>query len=105
MQIAGNKCRACGNNITLSSEGKFCARCGTFAHLACAPQSACEVCGQPFECYEAPKPEPLRDAILPRALRPAKSGGPVIAAGLILLLAFLFFILYYGFMQMLASGH
>jgi hypothetical protein len=103
MQIAGNKCRVCGGNIILSSEGKSCAHCETFAHVACFPQSTCDVCGQSFESYEAPKPDPLRDAILPRALRPSKSGGPVLF--LAALFVFLIFLAYYGFMHLLASGH
>jgi hypothetical protein len=105
MQIAGSKCRVCGSNITLSTEGKYCPQCGTYVHLACAPKHTCGECGQPFERYEPPTPDPLREGILPRALRPSRSGGLVMAAGLILLLAFLVFIFYWGFLDMISRGH
>ena len=103
MQIAGNKCKVCERNIVLSREGKFCAHCGTAAHLACEPSGQCEVCGQPFQEEERPKSDLMRDTILPRALRPVKSAGPVLL--LAALLAFLLFIAYYGFLELLASGH
>jgi hypothetical protein len=96
MQIAGNRCRVCGSNITFSSEGKYCPRCQAFAHMACSPQDTCDVCGQAFERYEVPKFDPVSDAIVPSALRPSKAAGLVIAAGLILLLALLFFMVWFG---------
>jgi hypothetical protein len=96
MQIAGNKCKVCERGIILSTDGKFCERCGTLVHLACALADNCDVCGQRWQRYEPPKPDPMRDAILPLSLRPSKSGGALVAAGLILLLAFLFFIVWFG---------
>ena len=90
MQIAGNKCKVCGHNIVLSSEGKFCPHCGKYAHLVCEACDNCDICGGPFQQYESPDADPMRDAILPRALRPAKSGGPVLfLAALFVLLIFL----------------
>ena len=83
----------------LSGEGKYCGGCPAFVHLACAPGDTCDVCGQPFQRYERPKPDPMRDAVLPRALRPAKIGGPLTMALLILLGGVLLFIIYY------AMGH
>jgi hypothetical protein len=103
MQIAGNKCKVCGRSIVLSSEGKFCPRCGTFAHFACEARDNCDICGRQFQHYERPEADPLRDAILPRALRPTKSSGPVLF--LAALFVFLIFLAYYGFMHLLASGH
>jgi hypothetical protein len=105
MQSAGNRCKVCERNIVLSSEGKYCPRCGTFAHVACEPQNDCPVCGQPFQGYERPEADPLRDAILPRALRPSGSGGPLMIALLILLPVVLFLIIYYAIMEALARGH
>ena len=104
MQIAGNKCKVCDRNIVLSSEGKFCARCGTFVHLICEPEAKCGVCAQPFQHYERPRVDPLSEAILPRALRTGKSGAPLMAA-LILLPALIVIIVYYAIMGVLAHGH
>jgi len=79
MQIAGNQCTVCGENITLSSEGKFCADCKTVVHVTCVPSDHCSRCGQPYHFYERPKVDPLSDAVVPRALRPVKSGAPALA--------------------------
>ena len=103
MQIAGSKCGVCGRNIVLSSEGKCCPHCNICAHIVCETRDNCEICGRPFQQYERPEADPMRDAILPRALRPAKSGGPVLFLAALLL--FLIFLAYYGFMYLLASGH
>jgi hypothetical protein len=105
MQIAGNKCKVCGRNIVFSSEGKLCACCGTFVHLTCELRGICDVCGERFHQYERPKADPMREAILPPALRPAKSGGPLLAGLLILFTALLVGIAYYGLMALWASGH
>ena len=105
MQIAGKTCTVCEGKVILSTEGKFCARCQTVVHLACAAQDRCAVCGEPFEVFKPAKPDPLGEAILPRSLRPFRSGGPVLAGAAIVLLAFLVVILYYGLMQILARGH
>mgnify|MGYP001399056656 CR=1 FL=1 len=92
MQVAGNKCKVCGRNIALSTEGRFCAHCEIFVHAACAPQDNCDVCGRPLECEESPKADPIAEATLPRALRPSNISGPLLAlAALILFLVFLFF--------------
>jgi hypothetical protein len=92
MQIAGNRCKFCERNIVLSSEGKYCARCGTFAHVACEPQSDCDACGQPFQEYERPEADPMRDAVLPRALRPASSGGLLMISLMALMVILIFLI-------------
>ncbi len=104
MQIAGNKCKVCGRSIVLSKEGKFCARCGTFMHLACEPREDCSACGQPLRLETPPDTDPLRDAILPPALRPARSG-PLLIALLVLVPALLFLIIYYAILNALAHGH
>src|SRR5689334_24339603 len=79
VQIAGNECRICNRKIIFAHEGKTCVHCRTFVHVTCEPRAICDVCGQPFQQYELPEPDPLRAAILPRALRPAKGGGWAIA--------------------------
>jgi hypothetical protein len=92
MEIAGHRCRVCKRRIILSSEGKFCAHCGTVVHLACEPKATCEDCGQPFHDFQKPKADPVSEAVLPRSLRPTKDGGPMVAALLIIatVLVFLF---------------
>jgi len=88
MQIAGNKCRICAGKIVFGNEGKACVHCGTFVHVTCEPRVNCAACGELFHNYEPPKPDHSRDTILPRALRPAESGGAAIAlaTGLLFLL-------------------
>jgi hypothetical protein len=86
VQIAGNQCKVCHRGIILSKEGKFCAQCGTFVHLTCLPQAECDVCGRQFQHEEDRKPDPLREALLPPALRPVSSGAPMLAIGLALIL-------------------
>jgi len=105
MQIAGNKCKVCKRNIVLSTEGKFCARCGTVVHRTCEAQAKCEVCGDAYQAYERPKADPLDEAILPPALRPAKSGGPTLALLLTTALGLLVIILWYAIEYALAHSH
>ena len=102
MQIAGNSCKVCEGNIVLSSEGKFCARCGTFVHLACAPEPKCGVCGEPFQHHERPKADPLSEAILPRALLPSKGVGLILflIVGLVLLVVVWYWCLMHGLVYM-----
>jgi len=57
-------------------------------HATCEPVSTCGVCNAPFESFTPPKADPRSDALVPSALRPAKSGGPVFAVTLVLILAF-----------------
>jgi len=87
MQIPGNKCKVCGRNIVLSSEGEYCRECKSFAHEACEPGDVCSVCGKPLERYKGPEADPMRDAIVPRSLRPVGSGAAALAIGLVLLVA------------------
>lgn len=89
LQIAGSTCKVCGCNVTFSSEGKFCGHCRTVVHLQCEPRATCEVCGQILQNYEPPQTDLLSTALLPRALRPAPSGGPALAIFVGGLLAFL----------------
>jgi hypothetical protein len=86
LQIAGNRCGVCGQNITLSSEGKYCAHCQTVVHTACESRETCGFCGRPYLFEERPQFDPLRDAVLPRALQPAKSGAPVLAVFIMVLM-------------------
>jgi hypothetical protein len=103
MQIAGDNCKLCGRKIILSKEGKCCVQCGTAVHLACEVRPNCDLCGQPYQGYEPPKPDPRSEAFVPSALRPAKSSGPVLllAAGLVLL----FSLLCYCINHALRHGH
>jgi hypothetical protein len=91
MQIAGNKCKICGFNIILSTEGKYCAQCGILVHVACEPRPNCDLCGQPYHGYEPPEANPRSEAFVPSALRPAKSAGPILllVAGIALLFSLL----------------
>ena len=85
-QIAGNRCSVCSQNIVLSSEGKGCAHCQTFVHATCEPRETCGVCGQPYLFQKRPQFDPVSDAVLPRALRPAKSGAPMLAVFIMVLM-------------------
>jgi hypothetical protein len=104
MQVAGSNCSVCGRGIVLSKEGQFCSKCGRCVHLACEPLKSCSVCGEPLRQETPPDSDPLRDAILPRALRPGKVG-PLAVALLISICAVLFFIIYDAIMEALAHGH
>jgi hypothetical protein len=104
VQIAGKRCKICGEDIVLSAEGKRCAQCGTFVHLACEPADECGVCGRNYTPDERPKADPLSEAILPRALRPVGSDGPFLAMFLAIALASIAFLGF--FIYALASrGH
>lgn len=105
MQIVGEKCKICKQNIVFLDEGKFCAQCETFVHVACLPQANCDVCGQPFQYGERPKPDPKSDAFVPRALHPAKSGGPVLAIFLVLAFALVAISLSYVLRAAAEHGH
>ena len=102
MQIAGNKCNVCGRNIILSNEGKYCVRCGTVVHGVCEPGAKCAICDEQYQAYERPRVEPLSEAILPAALRPAKSSGPILAILLTTTLALLAILLWYSIEYALA---
>ena len=78
-QIAGSGCNVCGRNIVLAAEGKFCPHCRTAVHRTCEPRDTCHVCGQTYCLQERPQIDPLEEAIVPRALRPARSGAPALA--------------------------
>jgi len=95
----------CSRNIVLSSDGNFCAHCGTYAHITCDPSDNCSVCGQPFQRQERPEDDPITDAILPRALRRGKSGGPALVAGLMVVLGLLVYIAFCMLVQTFSHGH
>ena len=78
MQIAGTTCKVCGGKIVLSGEGKFCG-CEAAVHLMCDPQGSCATCGQQYQADKVLDTDPLRDAVLPTALRPNRSVGPAFA--------------------------
>jgi transposase-like protein len=101
MQIAGHKCHICNRSIVLSNQGKFCPRCEIVVHVACEPRPVCGSCGKQFEAFKLPKSDPAGDAVLPRALRPAKMDGPVMV--LAALFAILFGFIIYCFWW--AVGH
>jgi rRNA maturation protein Nop10 len=104
MEIAGSNCRLCGRTIVLASEGNFCPACGAYSHRACDPGEKCTVCGQRFQRYEPSKPDPMRDAFLPRALRPASDVGPLTVALALLIPAILFFLVWWAIMRAMAYG-
>jgi len=87
MQIAGSRCKACGGDIVLSSEGKACSHCNTSVHLTCDRGTTCGICGQPYQFHDRPEDDPLSGALLPPALRPAKSGGQMFALFVAIVLA------------------
>ncbi len=105
MQIAGTLCKVCGRNIVLSSEGKFCPRCETAVHLTCEPQDSCATCGQPYQADKAPEADPLRDAVLPPALRPNRSGGPAFAVSVGVAFLLLAVIIWFAVEYVLSHGH
>ena len=94
MQIAGSKCGVCKQNVVLATEGKFCDHCGIVVHRDCHTKETCELCGCAFQEFERPNIDPIQDAILPRALRAPKSGGPLFVVGLILIVLVLAFLLW-----------
>jgi hypothetical protein len=100
MQIAGRKCRICGRNIVFAKDGKYCAHCETFVHLACEPQAKCSNCGQSFQQYEPPAADPLSEALIPPVLR-SRSGGPMFAIVVALFLFLVGLLICYVFL----SGH
>lgn len=93
MQIAGTRCHKCGKQIVLATDGKFCERCGKFAHLQCESSTDCPACGSCFEVYKAPKRDVLAEAFDPREKRSFNSVGPMLTALLALLLFLLWFYL------------
>src|SRR5215467_7872706 len=103
MQIAGNKCKVCGKEIILSSEGKFCARCEVVTHLTCEMRTNCDVCGEPYQAYERCKADPKSEGLLPRALRPVNLGAPVLM--FIAVLAFLIMVALYLIKEGLENAH
>ena len=92
MQIAGNRCKVCWLEIIFSKDGRFCAHCGTYVHLTCEPRATCDVCGQPSSQDKPPSADILSQAILPRALRPVRSNGPILPLLLIAVSALIFLI-------------
>jgi hypothetical protein len=88
MNFAGGTCNICGEKIVFANEAKFCSRCETVAHVGCGG-NVCGLCGDNLQCYAPPQTDPLRDAILPRVLRPVKTG----AAAFAILFIFLFMLL------------
>jgi len=99
-QIAGSTCKICERQIVLATEGKFCAHCSSFVHHACLHQDKCDICGQAFQSHEYSVRDPLRDAIIPYALRPGNSRisvAVILLAGVVGLMIFvLLYSLTYG---------
>lgn len=104
MQIAGSKCGLCGRTIVFASEGKFCPGCKTYSHLACDSREQCAVCHEPFQRFELPKPDPLRDAIVPRPLRPAQTFGPLAIALALMIPALLFLMVWLALLEAMEYG-
>jgi hypothetical protein len=94
MQIAGNNCKVCNLKIVIYSEGHYCRYCKTFAHTVCEPGNIWRTCGEPFQQGLPHQPDPRRDAILPRSLRPAVSDAGMLVVGLALLLIMIVLLVY-----------
>jgi hypothetical protein len=92
MQLAGRKCKVCGNKIVFADEAQYCSHCDAVVHLACE-EHICSVCGAELEIYARPKPDVLRDAILPRGLRPAKTGAAAFVIFFVVMFVLLMFYL------------
>jgi hypothetical protein len=48
MQIAGNRCLVCDQNIGLMRDGTGCVSCQIVVHKACVENQNCPKCGRPF---------------------------------------------------------
>lgn len=91
MEITGSTCTICGQHIVLAREGMCCPTCRIVVHRACDAQSTCSRCGEKHEIPEPPVADVLRDAIVPRSLRPTHSASAVasvIGAALAFLIGF-----------------
>jgi hypothetical protein len=77
MEIAGSTCAVCGQHVIFAQDGKCCPACGIVVHEKCDDQSRCSRCGRAYERQEHPIPDPLRDATVPRSLRPSALGASV----------------------------
>jgi hypothetical protein len=93
MDIAGSTCAVCGQHVVLAREGKRCSTCSIVVHRACDTQSQCSRCGRVYESQEQPVVDPLREAIVPRSLRPSRPGSPVAMAVIGVFLLFALFVL------------
>jgi hypothetical protein len=105
MQTVGTICKICGQSIILSTEGKSCALCGTAVHLGCDPRDSCAACGHPYQMDKRSEPDPLRDAVLPRTLRPIRSGGPALAISVGVAFLLLGAIIWFALEYILPRGH
>ena len=93
MEIAGSTCTVCGQHIVLAREGMCCPTCRIVVHRVCDTQSQCPRCGGAYEIQERPIVDPLREAIVPRSLRPGRPGSPVAMAVIGVFLLFAMFVL------------
>lgn len=93
MEIAGSTCAVCRQHVVLAREGKACPTCRIVVHRACDAQSQCSRCGAAYEIQELPIVDPLRDAIVPRSLRPGRPGSPIAMAVIGVFLLFAMFVL------------
>src|SRR5512138_984713 len=89
MQIAGTQCSVCNRSIVIATEGKSCPGCGRIVHCGCEPSATCSACGKEFQGFDRPSADPLRDALVPRALR---QGGSSFQIGVVLVLFILVFV-------------
>ena len=104
MQLAGSKCQVCGKSIVLAEEGMFCPQCDAAFHSPCAPEAVCSVCHAHLQRESAPTPDPLREAVVPRALRPPKNSAAVYVF-LFLFLALLGMLAIHYMRGLLGGGH
>ena len=95
MEIAGNICTVCGHKVVFAQDGKCCPACRTVVHETCDSRSICPRCGRPYERQETPIVDPLREAIVPRCLRPLAPASPV---AMVICAALLFVVLFGAWM-------
>ncbi len=98
MEIAGSTCNSCKRPVTFAVDGKVCPNCRVVVHLGCEPEEVCGRCERPYEKCERPIPDPVRDALLPRALR-MRSPGPTFVVLTTVVVAVLLIVSYYVIMD------
>jgi|SRR5579859_1248940 len=103
LQIAGMDCNVCRQSIVIATEGKFCPHCQAAVHIACEPRDTCCVCGQAYRYQERPKVDPLTEAIVPRALRPARSGAGALAVFIMGTLSVVILVIWFALTHMTAK--
>src|SRR5262245_37142181 len=103
MEIAGSTCTVCGQHIVLARDGKSCTTCRIVVHRTCHTQSHCSRCGGVYQTQEPPVVDPVREATVPRNLRPVAPGSPAAMAIIGAVLCVVLFVVFIMFL--LRNGH